>query len=384
MKTILISVIAIVLVFIGTRGLNAYLEKHKPEAAKKERIERVPVVKVLRVERKNLELPLNSEGVVMTRQETQLSAELAGRIVEVHPRFEAGATFEKGTVMAKIDQLDYVTALAQAEAALTEAEVALTQEEARGVQAARDWERIGQGKKASDMVLRLPFLKSAKAQVGAAEAVFNKAREDLERTMIRAPFNCRVREVNINLGARVAPGSQLGVFYDAEKLMVRLPFSLDDYARIPTSPDEVKITLSSEIAGTSYEWEGEVMWDLGEVDQGTASTILLVKILPNKDQDERFLLPFPGQFLKARLFGPQLSGVIAVPRAALRGGDRVGVLNDDERLEQRTLKIAQSDANFVYASEGVEDGERLVLTKLELAVEGMRLAEAESEQNEEQ
>ncbi len=389
MKTILLTVIAIVLVLAATRGVNQFLEKNKPEAEKKVRVDKVPVVEVARVVKGDLEFPLRSEGVVMTRRETLLSAQVGGRIEEVHPQFEVGATFPEGAVIAKIDRLDYETAVAQAKSGLADARLSLEQEEARGAQAARDWKKIGGGKEASEMVLRRPFLKSAEARVLAAEAALEKAIEDLNRTVIRAPFECRVRQVTLNLGATVAPGSQLGVIYDARSLMIRLPFSMDDYAQIPlgskgaggsgVDSKGVEIALFTEIGGERYEWEGEMMWDLGEIDPATVSAYLLVKILANEALDERFRLPSPGQFLKARIDGASLADVIAVPRIAVRGRDGVSVLNEDGELELRSLQILKSKKDYVYVRAGVEDGEKVILTKLALPVEGMRLKEAEED-----
>jgi len=374
MKTVIVSVIAIAVILAVTASVNHFLEANKPEAEKKERVEATPVVAVAPVRMEDLEFPLTSEGVVATRRQTVLSAQVGGRIVKVHPQFEVGATFKAKEVIATIDPIDYETAVAQARSALADAKLNVVQEKARGEQAARDWKKIGGGKKASELVLRVPFLESAEARKDAALAALEKAIEDLDRTQIRAPFDCRVRQVSLNLGATVAPGSQIGMIYDAENLMIRLPFSLDDYAQIPGKP---AIKLFTEIGGKKHEWNGEVMWDSGEVDQATVSAYFLAKILPNEKAPGRFRLPSPGQFLQARLTGAMMPGVVAVPRLAVRGRDRVGILNEKSELEYRDLTIARSNEEFVYATEGVADGEKVILTKLELPIEGMKLAEAE-------
>ena len=377
MKTVIISVIAIAVIFGATFGVKKFLEENKPEAEKKERVITTPVVKIVIVKKQDLEFPLQSEGVVLTRRETILSAQVGGRIMDVHPQFEVGATFKKDEVIAKIDRLDYEAAVAQVKSTLADAELAVLQEKARAEQAERDWKKIGDGKKASDLVLRIPFLKSAKARVAAAKAALEKAVKDLDRTVIRAPFDCRIRSVLLNLGATVAPGSQLGMIYDAENLMVRLPFSIDDYAQIPKDPG---INLSAAVGGETFQWAGEVMWDLGEVDQATVSAYLLAKILPGKNAPERFRLPTPGLFLKARLTGSTLSNVVEVPRSAVRGRDRVGILNEKGELEFRTLTIARSSQESVYATDGISDGEKVILTRIELPVEGMKLAESKPEE----
>jgi len=376
MKTLIISLLAIAIIAALTFGARNYLEENKPEAETKERVEMVPVVDVAIAKRQDLAFPLLSEGLVQTRRETILSAQVGGRIVEVHPQFEVGALFKKDEVIAKIDRLNYTAVLAQMKSALADAKLAVVREEARGAQAARDWKKIGGGKPATDLVLRVPFLESAKAQVISAQAALDKAEEDLKRTLIRAPFDCRVRQVTLNLGATVAPGSQLGMIYDAESLMVRLPFSLDDYSQIPEGPE---VQLSTEISGQRYTWRGEVMWDLGEVDQATLSSYLLVGILPNDSAPKRFRLPSLGLFLKAEVVGASVDGVVAVPRNALRGRDQVGVLNEASELELRRLTIVRGTSDTVYASRGVQDGEKVILTKIELPVAGMKLAEPQPE-----
>ena len=122
------------------------------------------------------------------------------------------------------------------------------------------------------------------------------------------------------------------------------------------------------------------MWDLGEVDQATLSSYLLVEILPNDAAPKRFRLPSIGLFLKAEVVGASVDGVVAVPRNALRGRDQVGVLNEASELELRRLTIVRGTSDTVYASRGVQDGEKVILTKIELPVAGMKLAEPESEE----
>ena len=380
MKTVVISIVAIALIFGANFGVKKFLEENKPKAAKKEREESLPVVEITELKKSDLHFSLFSEGLVMTRRETVISAGVGGRIVEGPPQFEVGATFSAGEVVAKIDRLNYEAAVAQARSNLADVELNLVQEKARAEQAARDWKKIGGGKKPSDLVLRLPFIKSAEAKVVAAKAALDRSIEDLDRTVIRVPFAGRVRQVALNVGATVAPGVQLGRIYDHESLMVRLPFSLDDYSRIP---EDSEIVLSAKVGGKMLTWKGEVMWSLGEVDQATVSAHLLVQVLPNEEASSRFRLPATGQFLAAKVSGAVLPGVVAVPRVALRGRDQLGVLDEKNQLRYRTLNIGFSDEEFVYATGGVADGEKAILTKLELPVEGMELAEAKGEEEEE-
>ncbi|YCM44910.1 efflux RND transporter periplasmic adaptor subunit [Verrucomicrobiaceae bacterium 227] len=363
----LITIAAVVgVTFVGVK----VLKMTAPEAEKKDLVTKVPVVEVLTAERHDLDFPLESEGVVTTRRETILSAEVGGKIVKVHPLFEVGATFQVGEVIAEIDQVNYVAAVAQARSTVADASLALKQEQARGEQAVRDWAKIGRGKEASEMVLRVPYLESAEAKLEAAGAMLNKALEDLDRTLIKAPFDCRVRDVTLNLGATVAPGTRLGMIYDPDKMLVRLPFTMDDFAQIPK---ESRIDLSADISGEWHHWEAAVLWDGGEIDRATLSAYLLAEVKPAENAPERFRLPPPGLFVKAKLTGSKLPGVIAVPRKAVRGRNTIAVLNSENELEFRTLRMARSNSEFLYVTSGIEAGEKVILTKLEIPLEGMKL-----------
>ena len=380
MKTVITTIIAIVTV-LGLTTLGVHLLKaNAPQAEKKKRIESAPVVEVEVVSKNELEFSLESEGVVGARRETILSPQVGGRLAVVDDNFEVGATYKKGHIIAEIDSIDYQASVAQAESTLADAELALIQEQARAEQAARDWEKIGGDKPASDLVLRVPFLISAKARVTAAIASRDKAKADLARTKIVEPFDCRVRSVNMNLGATIVPGAQLGTIYDPNNLMIRLPFSLDDYAQLP---DKTDVTLFADIGGKVYEWKGEMMWELGQVDQKTLSSFVLAKIIANNDHPNRFHLPSPGMFLNATVKGGVLPGVIAVPRSAVRGRNQILVLNGENKLELRELMVARKNVDYVFATQGVADGEMVILTKVDMPIPGMTLEPAKVDQQEE-
>ncbi len=377
MKKIIVSSFILILICVVVTGLvMAYLEKTKPIAEKRNAEVVTPVVEVVTVQRKDAQFALESEGVVSTLRETDLAVEVTGRVVFVVERFEAGGSFQAGEIILTVDDTNYRAAKAQAQAALADARLNQEQEIARGAQAVRDWEKIGGGEVASDLVLRKPFLESAKARVVSAQAALDKAMEDILRTSLRAPFDCRVRRANLDLGAIAVPGSPIGQVYDNSKYIVRLPFSLDDYASLPK---DVEIKLFSEVGGQQYDWAATVLWEDGDLDRTTLSAYVIAEFYPNVNNGKRFLLPPAGMFVKAEVSGAALKQVVAVPRSAVRGRNEIAVVNEDNQLEFRTLEIVRSTAGMVYVKSGVEDGERVIMTKLELPVEGMSLKVVEDE-----
>lgn len=376
MKSLLPSLLVIVAIIGVTMGTKFLLEKFAPEAEKKPYVPPVKVVKTAVAEGGEFKIILTSEGVVETRRDTILSAQVGGRITWVDPGFEVGAVYQKGDPIARVDRVDYETAVAQARSTLAQAELALVQENARAEQAERDWKKIGGDVPASPLVRRVPFVKSAIANKEAAEAGVTKALADLERTEIRAPFACRVRTINLNVGATVMPGGQLGTIYDPTDLLIRLPFSLSDYDCIPDKPT---ITLHTVINGKSHEWEAEMLWDLGEVDRETFSAYVLAKVKP-REAEGKFQLPPSGVFLKADLGGAVLTDVVKVSRAAIRGQNGVFVLGEGNRLKTRTLTIVRRGVDEVFAIDGIKAGEKIILNRIEMPVEDMELIEATAEE----
>lgn len=370
MKTAIISIGAILVLLGVTFAVKKVIEATAPEVQKKELEVRVPVVEVLPVSLGDLPVDLRSEGVVRSRRETVLSAEVAGRIVEVHPDFEEGAIFEEGEIIARIDPVNYRAAVAQAEASLAEARVGLVQEEARAEQAVRDWAKIGGGREATDLVLRKPYVERARVMVAAAEAAHDRATADLERTIIRAPFSCRIRQVNLNLGSTVAAGTALAAIYDHETVLVNLPFPLQDFGQISS---EAEVVLEATMGGEQVEWRGTVRRELGEVNEQTLAAYLMVEVEEKAEGTGRFRLPLPGMFVRARVMGLVLPGVLEIPRRAVQGRNEVMVLNEDESLEFRTVEVVRTTPEAVYVRKGLKEGERVILTKLDVPVAGMKL-----------
>lgn len=370
MKRLIISLLGILLIAAVTYGIIRYLEMNKPEVTQKEKVTLIPVVDTVTVRRQDAPIILRSEGVVEARRESVISAQVSGKITELHPNFEIGGSFREGELIALIDPLDYETAVAQARGSVAEAKLQFQLEKARAEQALRDWKKIGQGKVPGVLVQRKPYLEKAEATIASTEAALEKALEDLDRTRIRAPFDSRVRETVADVGQVLARGAKIGVVYDPEQYLIRLPLSLDDFAALPTSAETI---LRTEIAGRTYEWTGRIMWAEGDLDRTTLSAFLMAEVLPNEDHGERFRLPPAGLFLEGEVRGATLKGVIPVPREAVRGKDQVLVINEDHLLERRKIVPLRSTAEEIYTSAGLADGERVILTKLELPVEGMKL-----------
>ncbi|NCG09063.1 MAG: hypothetical protein GWO81_05785 [Verrucomicrobia bacterium] len=193
-----------VFILVGAAVITAFLLFFQPQPEKSDAPRPLANIEVLTVHPENIQLSVTSQGTALPLTESDLAIEVSGRVIAVADNFRPGGYFEKGDILLEIDPLDYRAALAARVAELAQAKLALAQEKALSDQAKVDWESIGKGKP-SPLTLRLPQLEYAQAAVASASAAHESAKADLQRTKVRAPYNGRVLEKNIDLGQLTDP-----------------------------------------------------------------------------------------------------------------------------------------------------------------------------------
>ena len=78
-----------------------------------------------------------------------------------------------------------------------------------------------------------------------------------------------------------------------------------------------------------------------------------------------------GLFVEAEIRGNRVEGAIVLPRAALRPGSEVLVVDPENRLRHRAIEILRSEDDRVVVGDGLAAGDRVVVSPLPAAVEGM-------------
>ena len=164
--------------------ITAMLVIFKPDAAELTIERPITSIEVIAVRPQSVQLTVSSQGTLLPTIETDLIAEVSGRVIKVSESFRIGNNFRKGDSLIKIDPADYEAAAASARADLADAELALAQEQAQSDQAAVDWQALGDGKP-SDLTLRKPQLAQAKARIASAKANLKRAERDLARQQSR-------------------------------------------------------------------------------------------------------------------------------------------------------------------------------------------------------
>ena len=325
----------------------------------------VPIVDVLQVTQQTVSLNLPSYGVVTPKYKTQLVTEVQGRLLTISPDFVAGGIVKKGEQLAQIEPSDYEADLIQADATLAQATAALNEEIARGVVAKIEFKGYDKGLP-PELGLRIPQLKKEQANVKYAQAALARAQRNLERTVIRAPFDGIIKARNVDLGQYVSLGTNLGELYDTSVAEIRLPISNDDLAYLESvdNPD-TEVTLSASLAGKNNTWQGNIIRSEGVIDAENRMVYLVAEIKDPYLRANKVAGSLPlkyGGFVNAIIKGRTVDGIVKLPRYVVRN-DQVVLVNDKNIVEIRHVNVVRSDLENVFIKDSLKTGERVATTQ---------------------
>lgn len=345
-------------------------EHHPPQKLKTEKLE---------LARQDFTVTIESQGIVRAHHTTTITPLVAGTVQTIHPGFEDGAFFKKDDILAELDPADLQAAQTAAEAAFARAEAALAQEQARAKQAKLNWQDLGYDEQPSPLVLRIPQLKEANAAVTAARANLDQASRNLERTKIRAPFDGRVKQRMIGLGQAVSASTPLGEIFATDFAEVRLPLTPDQLAflKLPTHDGDppLPVTLHDAFGKVALDeaatWQATIIRTEGTLDETSRELFAIARIddpygLVSRKPELRI-----GQPVRADIQGITLHEVFVIPRAALRGINRVYLIDRDELKIQKTpITPIWSTTDTLVVRDGLDQGAWLATSRLPYAPDG--------------
>ncbi|MCP3977898.1 MAG: efflux RND transporter periplasmic adaptor subunit [bacterium] len=343
----------------------------------------LPMVRVQAVELQDLQLTVKSQGTVRPRTESMLVPEVSGRVIEVSPSFESGGFFEEGDLLLRIDPHDYRQAAVQSHSAVAAAELRLAEIRAEAEIARKEWDDLGSGE-ATPLTLFEPQLLQAEAALASAEAARGRAERDLERTAVRAPYAGRVRTKEVDLGQFVGRGARLGTIYAIDFAEIRLPLPDHELAfvRLPLgyrgegeTPAQPEVVLTAEFAGRVHTWHGRIVRTAGEIDPQSRMVRAVARVEnPYARGADRERPPLAaGMFVEAEIVGRSVENVSVIPRSALRSGDQVLILDDENRLRFRDVTVLRLTPERAILSDGLATGDRVCLSAISAVTDGMRV-----------
>ncbi len=432
------------LVLLLALGTAIYFVRTRPETPRSEQVTLGTPVEGVRAVRGNHSRRIQTNGQVEAERILTIRTEVGGRIVQRSPRLREGQLVKRGETLFALDNREAESALREAEAGVAQAKVALKEEEARAVVAGREWaarERVGgasparaEGAPASaevvlqELALRAPYLASARARLEAAVAAVGRAKLNLERCHIVAPFEALVLSTDVEIGRVVAPGESLARVASIDAFWVRatLPMGAVAHVRFPRDgatpermPSEVllgpgprrpakrdahlvredeegpsRADVWFSVGGARQRFYGSALRLSGELAPGSRMAQLIVRVpepltqttatiasresganpKPSRGVQAETRLPLLlGTFVHVELEAGELVGVFELPRSALRERDQLFVASAEGRLEFRTATVPWRTPEHIYVSRGLEDGDVVVVSTLASPLPGMPL-----------
>lgn len=378
-----------VLILGAASAIAVTLYWNRPEPVKVATETHSLLVDVAEVVKQDVPITLASQGTVEPRTQTTLIAEVAGRVVKVSPKYKAGGFFSAGEMLLQIDPRDYQAELKRAESAVASARSNLALEKGRAEVAYRDWRKYSNGvtrnADADALAQRKPQLAEAQARLDSAEADLARARDDLDRTTIRLPYDGMIRSKAVDIGQYVSLGTQLGEAFAVDRVEVRLPLPDDrlSYLNLPALDENqtavIPVTLSAQFGDDQHRWQARLVRTEGVLDERSRVLFAVAEVEdPYGLVDERDIPLRVGTFVQAEITGKTLSDIVVLPRHVLRTGNQVWVVDDNNRLVNRSVRLLRTAGELAYIHRGLEEGERVSLSAIPQAVAGTEVRQNSS------
>jgi len=371
-------------------------------------------------------------GYVEADRTWQAISEVSGKIVAMNENLKKGDFLKKGEVLFKIDTTSYGLAETRGLAELMNVDAKLKELEQSGkntqrllaiekkslASAGQELERkrglIVNGYISSsdfekeernflahqttvnnlqNMLDLIPSQKKALlAQKKSGESTVSERRLDVARTEIRAPFNCRLSAVNIELYQFAAAGTVLVEAESIDRMEIPVPLTPESFMtllprsygeRIGQAPDMETIRKAIGISARvrlpmdgmlPVEWEGTFSRISESMDLKTGALTIYITV------DDPYENAIPGKrpplltnmYVEVELKGRSLQERFVIPRSAVHD-KTIYVCTPDNRLAIKPVDVEFNMADMAVLSHGLEQGETLVLADLVPAIDGMLL-----------
>jgi RND family efflux transporter MFP subunit len=357
--------------------------------------------------------------------------EVKGRVIETYPHLEAGVLITEGTVLLRIDPADYELSVARLQAGIaqTQAKLAELEAEQQNTRTALEieTESLALAQKSLDRLRTLlaeaatsvdqvdreernvlqqrqviqrlestlalvPARRQAlEAALAVDRALLRQAELDLERTVLAAPFACRLGHVNIEPGQFLNAGQELFEAHSTEVVEIQARFrpeqlrgllSTDKRIRLesPMTMDGLRELFDLEVVVRLRSGAWESVWPARfdrireAVDPRTRDISVVVAVDHPYDQVIPGIRPAlaAGMYCEVELRAPARPGTLVVPRSAVRNGS-VFVVDADGRLRVAEVTVTFEQDDLAVLDSGLEAGSVVVASDPGPAIEGMKV-----------
>lgn len=243
----------------------------------------------------------------------------------------------------------------QLDAAVLQRDVARTQLES----ARQQLSLVQSGPRAEDVRIAQAQVTQADAAYAAAVASVNLTRAQLSNATVRAPFTGRIAEIPVSLGEFVSPGTNIATLYDDQRLEVEVAVGERDLRLV--RPGAVVTVTPEALAGRTLR--GAVRLVVPAADPTSRSAKVRIRLI---DSSSGLL---PGTFVRAAIVVERHTGVLVIPRQALRANNEVAVVQSGV-VRLRKVTVGLEHGTLVEITSGLREGEQVVVLGPETLTDG--------------
>jgi len=180
----------------------------------------------------------------------------------------------------------------------------------------------------------------------------------LQRRIVRAPFNGTYKEVYLEAGAYTNTGGRVAHALRSDQLELEVPLKRSDATWVNIGDP---VVVHSE--NRDLDWQGKVIRKSQYVDESTQSQEIFIHI--NSLNNQKLL---PGEYLEATFPVRPIQDAMVIPRNAVVNSDEVFVIKNG-RLSKREIQVIKTnDRTLLFR--GIPEGDSIVVQQLINVSEG--------------
>ncbi|BAI81360.1 RND efflux system, membrane fusion protein [Deferribacter desulfuricans SSM1] len=359
----ILSFILIVVIVFGGLSLSKYLIKTKKVAKRKKPKKIFVNVEVTKGEKVDTNYIIKGFGRIYPAKEVSIVPEVSGKVVYVNQNLIEGGFIKKGETLIKIDDTDYKIRLNKELANLNSLKEDLILEKSKRNRALKELNSAKDFIKDIDneslyVLKREPYIKKIEENIKIAEENIKQAKLDLERTVIKAPFNCYVLKKYIDVGGYVNSGVKIADIIDADMVYVRGNI---------TKADLKYLDINKNINAVVYNDGEKIDAKLFKLEKALDEKGLLLKVILKIDSFNPNIFLY--DYVTFDLIGKELKGIVRLPERVVREDEFVWIVKDN-KLHLKKIKILFEDENYVYTYD-IDENSQIIVTNLSSVVEGL-------------